>query len=260
MDSFPLYRQEGSQASPNGPPYLLITILFTAVVFSFEIWLDFRQLSKFDLSTAKIPPRLNGLIKDDTFEKSISYRKDIFRYKIVESSFGFVSTVAMALMGYLPYVWDGAGAVTARSISYFGLKTLSPFYMESVQTWIFVVMLSLVDTCLNLPFSLYQTFVLEEKHGFNKSTLALYFKDKLISLALICGLSLPVLSAIIYIVTLGGEHFYFYVWAFLCAFSVIMMTIYPVWIAPLFNKYTELEEGETMDAIRVSVPSSTSSI
>jgi STE24 endopeptidase len=59
----------------------------------------------------------------------------------------------------------------------------------------------------------------------------------------------PVLAVVVYVVRSGGPHFYFYVWAFLCIASIILMTIYPTLIAPLFNKYTPLKDGELFDRI-----------
>jgi len=112
-----------------------------------------------------------------------------------------------------------------------------------------VVLMTLVDTLTSLPFNLYSTFVVEQKHGFNKTTLGLFVQDKLMTLGLTLGISFPVLSIIIYLVRIGGPHFYFYVWVFLFVFSLLMMTIYPTLIAPLFNKYTKLEDGPVKTAI-----------
>lgn len=91
--------------------------------------------------------------------------------------------------------------------------------------------------------------MVEQKHGFNKSTVALFFQDKLITLALTFGLSLPILAIVVWLIRLGGEYFYFYVWLFLFFVSIILMTVYPTLIAPLFNKYMKLEEGEVKTAI-----------
>ena len=62
-------------------------------------------------------------------------------------------------------------------------------------------------------------------------------------------LSMPVLSVVIWLIRIGGPHFYYYVWVFLCLVSVVLMTVYPTLIAPLFNKYTKLEDGEVKTAI-----------
>jgi len=70
------------------------------------------------------------------------------------------------------------------------------------------------------------------------------------TLALTVVIGFPIISLVIYIVRMGGPHFYFYVWAFLAVVSIILMTVYPTFIAPLFNKYTKLEEGVIYDAIK----------
>ena len=103
---------------------------------------------------------------------------------------------------------------------------------------------------VSLPFSLYSTFVVEEKHGFNKTTLGLFLKDKLLMILLLMVLGIPIFSIMIWVIRTSGKNFYFYVWMFLCAMSIVLMTIYPIYIAPLFNKYTKLESGDVYEAIK----------
>jgi len=245
--SFPYYKQEGwSAASDAQVPYLELTILFTAFVFLIETYLDFRQLARFT-NNSGIPTQLKEHVKQETFDKAIAYRKDSFSLKIFESFFSFFLSIVMTLFGYLPFVWDLA-KLCAERIGLYSVNN-SDLYNEMVATWVFLMIFVLVDTVVNLPFSLYSTFVIEQKHGFNKSTLALYIQDKLISIGLICAFSIPILPALVYIIRSGGEHFYFYVWLFLCIVSIALMMIYPNVIAPLFNKYTPLEDGEVKSAI-----------
>jgi STE24 endopeptidase len=103
---------------------------------------------------------------------------------------------------------------------------------------------------VGLPFSLYSTFVIEERHGFNKSTIALFLKDKLLMILLMVVIGTPVFSVMIYVIRVSGEQFYFYVWAFLCLVSILLMTVYPVYIAPLFNDYKKLDAGPVFEAIK----------
>lgn len=245
--SFPYYKQSGwENANESQIPYLELTVVFITAVFALESYLDFRQLGRFHKNNG-IPKELKEHVKQETFDKSIAYRKDTFGLKIIESYFSFFMSLGMTLGGYLPYVWD----LAERYAHGMGLakSTNTDLYNEMVITWVFVMICVVVDTVVNLPFSLYSTFVVEQKHGFNKSTLALYIQDKLISLALIIVISIPILPALVYIIRSGGEHFYFYVWAFLCVVSIALMMIYPNFIAPLFNKYTPLEDGEVKTAI-----------
>jgi STE24 endopeptidase len=155
--------------------------------------------------------------------------------------------VYLVIGGYMPFVWDSAGFV----LFYFRILNSehSSLFQEIMTTAVFLFFLTLHDTLISLPFSLYKTFQIEQAHGFNKTTMRLFLKDKLISLALTMGIGFPIVSIVVWLVRWGGPYFYFYVWTFLFVVSVIMMTIFPVWIAPLFNKYTPLENGPLYEAI-----------
>mmetsp|Transcript_26156 Transcript_26156/g.43581 ORF Transcript_26156/g.43581 Transcript_26156/m.43581 type:complete len:464 (+) Transcript_26156:53-1444(+) len=249
FNNFPVYKQEGWSADQKGDiPYLQLTIGFTILIFVVEYYLDARQLMAF-YTQLVLPAELKEHISDDTFKKSSAYGKDKFAFKMVESLFTFVEGIAFVLLGYLPYAWDLSGTATASIFNMLSITESSSLFQEIVVTWVFVVLMSVVDTLINMPFSLYSTFVVEEKHGFNKSTVALFFQDKAMTLGLTFLLGLPVLSLVVWIVRWGGPYFYFYVWIFLCIVSIILMTVYPTLIAPLFNKYTRLEDGEVKTAI-----------
>ncbi|KAG0457078.1 hypothetical protein HPP92_022235 [Vanilla planifolia] len=101
----------------------------------------------------------------------------------------------------------------------------------------------------DLPFSLYSTFVIEARHGFNKQTIWLFFRDMFKGICLAILLGPPIVAAIIIIVQKGGPYLAIYLWAFMFALSIVMMTVYPILIAPLFNKFTPLPEGELREKI-----------
>lgn len=248
FSSFPLYKQ--SSWSTNGEsttPYLEITVAFTALIFAIEIYLDFRQYHRFYHNNG-IPKELKSYITEETFNKSIAYKRDSFSLKIAENIFTFISGISFIVLGYLPYFWDASSSISAK-LGLLYTDVDNSLFNEFLITWLFVIMLTLSDTIFSLPFSLYNTFVIEQRHGFNKSTIALFLQDKLLSLALIIGITAPILPILIYIVKSGGPHFYFYVWLFLCIVSIILLSVYPNYIAPLFNKYTKLEDGEVKSAI-----------
>lgn len=95
----------------------------------------------------------------------------------------------------------------------------------------------------DLPFSIYSTFVIEARHGFNKQTTWLFFKDIVKGLILSIIIGPPIIAAIIYIVQIGGPYLALYLWGFIFVLSIFMMTVYPILIAPLFNKFTPLPDG-----------------
>eukprot|EP01041_Mallomonas_annulata_P011346 gene11345-23739_t len=256
MFDFPVYKQEGCDR-PSGPYSLLfLTLLFTLSMFLLELYLDFRQLNKF--RTAKrIPVELEKVVPEEKFKKSLTYGADRFSFGLIESILMFIEGQTLILMGWLPLAWDFSISLANR----WGVfaYTSSQLQEEIVVTIIFVCLLTLHDTIIGLPFSLYSTFVIEQRHGFNKSTLALYVRDKLLGLGLGFVIGMPMLATVVWIIRWGGQHFYFYVWFFLCVMSMVFMLLYPTLIAPLFNKYTKLDSGPVYNAIedlakRVSFP------
>jgi STE24 endopeptidase len=243
----PAYTQAGWRPEQVGLiPFMGLTLAFTVFIYILEAYLDWRQLRTF-YTTKSLPKELVNHISDETFRKSNAYGKDKFSFKIIESGFTFIQGVAFIILGYLPYAWDQSRSIADRM----GVLTgdYSNLFQEIVITWVFIIITSVVDTVISMPFSLYGTFVVEEKHGFNKTTLALFFQDKIMTLGLTFLLGMPILSLVIWIIRIGGPHFYYYVWACLCVVSIILMTVYPTLIAPLFNKYTKLEDGEVKTAI-----------
>ena len=100
------------------------------------------------------------------------------------------------------------------------------------------------STISGLPWSIYYTFVLEEKHGFNKQTFSFFIKDNIKKYLVIIALTIPILSLLIYIIKIGGDYFFIYAWIFTTVVALFFITIYADYIAPLFDKYTPLQEGE----------------
>ena len=114
---------------------------------------------------------------------------------------------------------------------------------EIVHTLIFIFTYNIITTVLSLPTSYYSTFVLEEKYGFNKSTVKLWVMDMLKGQALMVVFGAPLLSAFLAIVQKTGNSFFYYLWLFSVFVSLFAITIYPIFILPLFNKLSPLEQG-----------------
>jgi len=106
-----------------------------------------------------------------------------------------------------------------------------------------------LSSLLELPFNLYQTFVIEERHGFNRQTLRGFALDLVKGVALAAALGGPVLAAILWIMERMGPTWWMWAWAVTTGFSLFAAWIYPSVLAPLFNKFTPLEDGELKEAI-----------
>ncbi len=114
---------------------------------------------------------------------------------------------------------------------------------------IFIGLLMLVNTLLGLPFSLYSTFVIEERFGFNRTDWQTFVMDRVKALFLALLLGTPLLAGIIWFFQSTGELAWLYAWLVAATFTLGIQLIAPTWIMPLFNKFTPLPEGELKEAL-----------
>ena len=101
--------------------------------------------------------------------------------------------------------------------------------------------ITIIGVVLELPFDLYAQFVIEEKYGFNKMSLSLFWRDFIKQGLLGLLISAPLLAALFWLVTAASENWWWLAWCFLCGFMLLMQWIFPNYIAPLFNKFTPLD-------------------
>lgn len=171
------------------------------------------------------------------FHNAQTYGLDKINFGMLASMYDTFESVAFLMLGFLPFAWDLSCQLGEQ---FFGWSQGE----EIKISLIFLFVTSIVGTITSLPFEIYSTFQIERKHGFNKMTPELFVSDKIKSLLLTFAIGGPFVSLLLYIIKVGGEYFYLYVWAFMFCFSVFMMTIVPVFIMPLFNKYEPLEDGD----------------
>ena len=212
----------------------LFYIILAIVVFDFALerlldWLNSTRWS------SKLPDELKGIYDPDRYEKSQQYEKENQKFGKLTSSFSLVLMVAMLFLAGFAVVDNWAREISANQI---------------VIALVFFGILGLVMDIVNTPFSLYDTFVIEEKYGFNKTTLKTFILDKAKGwiLSLIIGGGL--LALIIWFYMLTGKRFWIYTWLLMSAFMVFITMFYSTLIVPIFNKQTPLEEGELKTAIR----------
>ncbi|XAR54027.1 Ste24 endopeptidase [Bertholletia excelsa] len=203
-------------------PYMEAVVGFMILMYFFETYLDLRQHAALKLPT--LPRTLVGVISQEKFEKSRAYSLDKSHFHFVHEFVTILMDSAILFFGVLPWFWKRSGDFLA----YVGLSAEN----EIVHTLAFLAGVMLWSQVTDLPFSLYSTFVIEARHGFNKQTIWLFFRDMIkgIILAIIIGAYCPYLAI--------------YLWGFMLVLSLVMMTLYPILIAPLFNKFTPLTEGE----------------
>ncbi|XP_064617777.1 CAAX prenyl protease 1 homolog [Liolophura sinensis] len=210
-------------------------LIFMWIVYLWEEYLSFRQ-RKLYKSVTKVPSVLTDVLDQDTFDKARLYNLDKNQFKCWSDLYSQVETTAILLLGGLPYLWNLAGKLT-------GYFKYGPEY-EILQSVSFLFLASIYTTISSLPWSLYSTFVVEEKHGFNKQTLPFFFKDLVKKYFVMQAFALPLTAGLIYIIKIGGDYFFIYTWVFTFVVSLLIVTIYADYIAPLFDRFTPLPDGE----------------
>ena len=215
--------------------FTLIFLLFLAISSSVEFWLSARQKSHVLNNRSAVPEAFKANIPLETHQKAADYTVEKNKFGNLESAIGIMFLLVLTL---------GGGIDTAFKL--WADFDLSPMIKElgAVGT-IFLVM-----TAFEIPASFYQTFVIEEKYGFNKSTVGQFFKDQALSLGLGAVIGLPLLALILWVMDSLGDSWWIWAWAILISFSLLMSWLFPTVIAPLFNKFTPMEEGELKQRIQ----------
>ena len=203
--------------------YILIAILI--VDFVIDKIIDHLNAKHFD---DKIPKELEDVYDDKEYKKSQAYKKENYKFSTYTGIFSMV--VTLGFFWFKGFAWVDH---LARSIS----------DNEIIITLIFFGIIMLANDFISTPFSYYQTFVIEEKYGFNKTSKKLFFMDKLKGWLLSIIIGGGILALIAWFYQKTGDHFWIYTWLFIAVFSIFMTLFYSSLIVPLFNKQTPLEDG-----------------
>ena len=177
-------------------------------------------------------------IAEDEMAKAVAYSGDRHRFGLAYGWVEVVVALVFLAAGGLGVVEAGARGVAEA----LGLGTIATGLA-------FFAILSMLSALFELPFDLYATFRIEERHGFNRQTLGGFFLDRLKGAGIAMALGGPVLAAILWLMERMGASWWLWAWGVTTAFSLFAAWIYPTVLAPLFNKFTPLPDGELKDAI-----------
>lgn len=209
--------------------YIIIGLLLAD--FIFERFLEYLNSTRW---SDQLPDEVRGIYDEKEYQKQQNYQKTNYRFSTISSSFSFILTFLMFLLAGFALVDSWALSVSANPI---------------LTALVFFGILLLASDLLTTPFSVYDTFVIEEKFGFNKTTPKTFVLDKLKGYLLGAVIGGGLLALIVYLYLLTTTSFWIYTWIVITAFSVFMVLFYSNLIVPLFNKQTPLPEGELKTAI-----------
>jgi STE24 endopeptidase len=216
----------------NALSYLFLVAL--ALMLLTEFWLGRRQIINVERNRDKVPDAFSNEIDLETHRKAADYTVARTRFGLVA---GFYSAVVL-----LVFTLGG------------GLELIDRFSRQLLDNPLatglsFIVLAVLANAVLDLPFNLYKTFRLEARFGFNKTTLSLYISDLVKQTVLFVVIGVPLIMVALWLMQTSGDLWWLYLWIVWMAFNLLAMIIYPVWIAPLFNKFEPLEDEKVSSSV-----------
>ena len=203
-------------------------LFFTAVSAGFGMWLTWRHIRHVETARGRVPAEFADSISLDAHQKAADYTLDKQRLGMAEEIFGVVVLLLLTLGGGLAWLYASADQWVTGGV-WVGIA--------------FITGLTIITGVIGLPFDLVRTFGIEAKHGFNKTTVKTYVLDMLKGWLLAAVIGLPLLLGTFWLMEKMGALWWLYVWLAWVGFSLLMMLIYPTFIAPLFNKFSPLEDA-----------------
>ncbi|ORX98887.1 hypothetical protein K493DRAFT_257753 [Basidiobolus meristosporus CBS 931.73] len=201
--------------------------------YIFVTYLNYRQLRKLHEGRPKI---LTKLVTPEEFDRFTAYSIDKSKFLFLGDAFSQLQNTAVIYFNLLAWLWNVAGRWLS-SAGYSGGSEIS-------QGVIFFLLISVISSITALPFSLYNTFVIEARHGSKTLTIGSFFVSGIKGYLFGGAVGVPLIATFLYIVQWSGDRFYFYVWMFACLFQLVMVSLYPTLIQPLFHECKPLQDDE----------------
>jgi STE24 endopeptidase len=213
----------------------LLTLAFAAFLLAgvaVKLWLASRQVRYVAGHRNGVPALFTGTISLDAHRKAADYTIAKTRFGMLEMAFGAVVMLGWTLLGAL------------NALNQLLLASIGPGMTQQLAM---LACFALISGALDLPFTLYQTFIIEERFGFNKMTLRLWLLDLVKATVLGAAIGLPIAALILWLMGAAGSLWWLWAWGVWMAFNLLLLVVYPMFIAPLFNKFKPLDD-ETIKA------------
>ncbi len=206
---------------------LLIVAILMLLKTAAEILLDLANRKNVLKEAGAVPDAYQGFIDEETYRKSVSYTLAKNKLGILETVYDVVVLALVLFSGVLPLLWGGLTGLLGTGV-----------LGQAVCLFVVFSLLAIPG----LPFEWYHQFRLEERFGFNKSTITLWITDKVKGIVIGAVIGIPMFAFLVWLV---GTTQLWWLWGFasFLVFQLVMVVIYPMFIMPLFNKFEELPEG-----------------
>ena len=203
------------------------------ISFALRLWLKLRQIRHVLSHRAALPPEFSERISLASHQKAADYTIERSRFALLDIIVDTALLLAFTLGGGIQY-----------------LHQLLATEFSGITYGVALILAILgISALLDLPLSLYRQFVIEARYGFNRMTLGLFFSDLIKQMLVGLIIGVPVIAAVLWLMGAMGRFWWLHVWLFWCSFNLLILFVYPTWIAPLFNKFSPLSDGEMKQRI-----------
>ena len=218
----------------NAHGILLLYLVFFFLEYFWDLALSLLNLGHVRKNAGAVPRTFAGVIDSETYERSVSYTLARGKFGLLAGAISAAALLAVVLSGCLGIVDDAIRTLPIHP------------YLQGV---LVIAVISFAFGILALPFSLYSTFSIEARFGFNRTTPILYFVDTLKGLAISAVIGIPVLLGLFWFMDKTGSLWWIWAFGAMSVFQIVMSILAPLVIAPMFNTFTPLPDGELKDAI-----------
>ncbi len=219
--------------------FSFVFAVFVLAALAWRALLAVRQVRHVAKHRERVPDDFAAFIPIEAHRKAADYTRERQRVGLAET---------LLIDGVLLFALTLGGGVAA--IDALSHRALGSGYARELGT-VFGVLL--VTTVMSLPFDIWRTFAVEARYGFNRTTPKLFALDLAKGTLLAVALGTPLLLAVFWLVRAAGPYWWFYTWLGWIAFTVALVMVFPRWIAPLFNRFTPLEEGDLRSRIEALI-------
>ena len=193
-----------------------------------RLWLGSRQISHVQANRARVPAAFAEDISLEAHQKAADYSSAKTKLALTETVLQAALLLALTL---------GSGLQLIDNF----WQAILPSY-DIIRGALVICSALFISSLIDLPFEYYKTFTVDEKFGFNKMTKAMFWSDLVKHSLVGLALGLPILFAALWLMQGAGQYWWFYLWVVWSVFNIIMLAVYPSFIAPLFNKFTPLAD------------------
>lgn len=216
----------------------MFTLLFVAFLLAdmaVRLWLASRQIRHVARNRGEVPAEFSHRISLSNHQRAADYTVARVKLGMLERTYDALLLVCLTLLGGLQFIDLMVGELISN---------------DFLRQMALLVIVGLLLGVLGLPFTLWRTFKLEARFGFNRMTPELFIADTVKGLLLTAALGLPLLAAVLWLMGSAGPYWWVWAWALWAVFNLVLMLIYPMFIAPIFNKFTPLTDPELAGRIQ----------